>query len=145
MNTTVKTPWHLWVVGVLSLLWNAMGAYDFTMTKLDAATYLADFTPDQQVYFTSFPMWANIGWALGVWGSVLGSLLLLVRSRHAVTAFIVSLIGLAISSVYQFGMHWGDLQRMFGNFPAIFTAIIWVVAIALFLYARRQTAAGLLR
>lgn len=145
MNTTIKTPWHLWVVGVLSLLWNAIGAFDYTMTKLNPVTYLADFTPDQQAYFTSFPVWANVGWALGVWGSILGSLLLLARSRHAVTAFIVSLVGLAIGSVYQFGMHWGDLQRMFGNFPAIFTAIIWVVAIALLIYARRQVAAGVLR
>src|SRR3546814_7159427 len=40
MNTTVKTPWHLWVVGVLSLLWNAVGAFDYTMTKLNDADYL---------------------------------------------------------------------------------------------------------
>lgn len=145
MNTTIKTPWHLWVVGVLSLLWNAMGAFDYTMTKFDAAKYLAEFPPDQQAYFQSFPVWANAGWALGVWGAVIGSLLLLARSRHAVTAFIVSLVGLAISTFYQFGMHWGDLQRMFGNFPAIFTAIIWVVAIALLIYSRRQAASGVLR
>jgi hypothetical protein len=29
-----KTPWHLWVVGILSLLWNAFGGYDYTMTQL---------------------------------------------------------------------------------------------------------------
>jgi hypothetical protein len=145
MTEAVKTPWHLWVVGAVSLVWNAFGAMDYTMTKMGNAEYLAAFTPEQQTYFTSFPMWANVGWALGVWGSVLGSLLLLVRSRHAVTAFIVSLIGLAISSFYQFGLHYGDLMRMFGTFPMIFTAVIWVVAIALFLYARAQASKGVLR
>ena len=31
MNSmTVKTPWHLWVVGVLALLWNGFGAYDLS-------------------------------------------------------------------------------------------------------------------
>src|SRR3546814_4715800 len=68
MNTTVKTPWHLWVVGVLSLLWNAVGAFDYTMTKLNDADYLSAFTPEQIAYFQSFPLWANAGWALGVWG-----------------------------------------------------------------------------
>ena len=29
-----KTPWHLWVVGVLTLLWNAVGATSYTMTRL---------------------------------------------------------------------------------------------------------------
>src|SRR3546814_2675554 len=53
MNTTDKTPWHLWVVGVLSLLWNAVGAFDYTMTKLNDADYLSAFTPEQIAYFQS--------------------------------------------------------------------------------------------
>ena len=145
MTEVRKTPVHLWIVGVASLLWNAIGAFDYTMTKMQNPDYLAAFTPEQQAWFASFPLWANIGWALGVWGSVLGSLLLLARSRHAVSAFAVSLAGLAISCIYQFGLHYGDLMRMFGTFPMIFTAIIWVILIALFFYARKQVAAGVLR
>jgi hypothetical protein len=145
MTEVRKTPVHLWIVGVVSLLWNAVGAFDYTMTKMQNAEYLAAFTPEQQAWFATFPLWANIGWALGVWGSVLGSLLLLARSRHAVSAFVVSLVGLAISCIYQFGLHYGDLMRLFGTFPMIFTAIIWVILIALFLYARKQAAAGVLR
>lgn len=145
MTEVRKTPVHLWIVGVVSLLWNAVGAFDYTMTKMQNAEYLAAFTPEQQAWFAGFPLWANIGWALGVWGSVLGSMLLLARSRHAVSAFAVSLVGLAISCIYQFGMHYGDLMRLFGMFPMIFTAIIWVILIALFVYARKQAAAGVLR
>ena len=145
MTEVRKTPWHLWVVGGVSLVWNAFGALDYTMTKMRNAEYLAGFTPEQQAWFASYPIWANIGWALGVWGSVLGSVLLLVRSRHAVTAFLLSLVGLAISCIYQFGMHYADLMRMFGTFPMIFTAIIWAILIALYVYARRQAAAGVLR
>ena len=145
MTEVRKTPVHLWIVGVVSLLWNAVGAFDYTMTKMQNAEYLAAFTPEQQAWFASFPLWANIGWALGVWGSVLGSLLLLARSRHAVSAFAVSLVGLAISCIYQFGLHYGDLMRLFGTFPMIFTAIIWLILIALFVYARKQAAVGALR
>lgn len=145
MTEAGKTPVHLWAVGVVSLLWNAFGAVDYTMTKLKNPEYMAAFTAEQQAYFYSFPLWANVGWALGVWGSVLGSVLLLMRSRHAVTAFLLSIAGLAISCIYQFGMHYGDLERMFGTFPMIFTAVIWVILIALFLYARAQAAKGVLR
>jgi hypothetical protein len=145
MTDAVRTPWHLWVVGIVSLLWNAFGAFDYVMTKLKNPDYMAAFTPEQQAYFYNFPLWANVGWALGVWGSVLGSALLLARSRHAVAAFLLSLVGLAISSIYQFGMHYGELERMFGTFPMIFTAVIWAILIALFLYARAQAANGVLR
>lgn len=145
MSTSGKTPMHLWVVGGASLLWNAIGAFDYCMTKIRNAEYMASFTAEQQAYFMGFPLWANIGWALGVWGSVAGSILLLARRRHAASAFLLSLIGLIISSVYQFGMHYGDLMRMFGSFPMIFTAIVGIIVISLYLYARRQAAAGVLR
>ena len=109
MTEVTKTPGHLWAVGIVSLLWNAFGAFDYVMTKLRDPGYMAAFTPEQQQIFYSFPLWANVGWALGVWGSVLGSILLLMRSRHAVTAFLLSLVGLALSIIYQFGMHYCDL------------------------------------
>ena len=32
MADGMKTPWHLWVVGVVSLLWNGFGGYDFIMS-----------------------------------------------------------------------------------------------------------------
>ena len=28
-GSTSKTPWHLWVVAVLALLWNGAGAFDY--------------------------------------------------------------------------------------------------------------------
>lgn len=145
MDESAETPVHFWVVGAVSLLWNAFGAFDYTMTKLENQAYMAAFTPEQQAYFYGFPLWVNVGWALGVWAALLGSVLLLARSRHAVTAFLVSLIGLAISSIYQFGLNLGEMQALFGVFPIIFTGGIWLIGIALWVYARRQVAAGRLR
>ena len=34
MNTATKAPWHLWVVGVVTLLWNAVGIFSYMMTHL---------------------------------------------------------------------------------------------------------------
>ena len=39
-DMTVKTPWHLWAVGVISLLWNGYGGYDFIMTTTQGETYM---------------------------------------------------------------------------------------------------------
>lgn len=148
MNSLAKTPAHLWIVGVVSLLWNAIGASDYTLTKMNNDWYLREasgFTSEQIAYFQSFPLWANIGWALGIWGAIAGSMLLLARSRHAVTAFLVSLAGLAISTVYQFGTEWSEVMQLFGQGPMIFTAVIWLIAIGLFLYARAMAGKGVLR
>jgi hypothetical protein len=49
-------------------------------------------------------MYAQVGWGLGVWLGLLGSVLLLVRSRYAVWAFGISLVGAIFSLGYQIAL-----------------------------------------
>lgn len=64
---SIKTPWHLWVVGVVALLWNSMGALDFTMTQMKSEAYLKALTPEQLAYIHGFPRWVVFVWGLGTW------------------------------------------------------------------------------
>ena len=41
-----STPVHLWIIGVIALLWNAMGAYDYLMTQTQNEAYMSNFTPE---------------------------------------------------------------------------------------------------
>ncbi len=141
----MKTPWHLWVIGVVSLLWNAVGAFDYVMTKTKNESYMANFTPEQLDFFYSFPAWAVGFWALGVWFSVIGSVLLLLRSRHALAAFLVSIVGMIGTSVYTYGLAETSMAEISGAFAMIFTAVIVVVGLALAWYARKMVAAQVLR
>ena len=34
MNTSITTPWHLWAVGIVTLLWNGLGITSYLMTEL---------------------------------------------------------------------------------------------------------------
>jgi hypothetical protein len=142
-QTPAKTPTHLWIVGVVSALWNAFGGYDYVMTQTKNMDYLKMFTPEQIDYFMGFPAWLDAAWALGVWGAVAGSVLLLARSRFAVHAFGVSLLGMVVSFIYQFGMT--NVMKLFGPGPAIFSFVILLVGIALLIYARRQVRAAVLK
>lgn len=139
-----RTPAHLWIVGALATLWNAFGGFDYVMTQTRNEQYLANFTDPQRVYFDSFPVWMEAAWACGVWGGVLGSLLLLARSRYAVAAFAVSLAGLAISTVYQYVLSTPPPDMMSGAMIAMNLAI-WAVAIGLLLYALHMRRRGVLR
>ena len=139
-----RRPVHLWIVGILATIWNAFGAFDYVMTQTANQAYLSQMTAEQRDYFLAFPPLMDAAWALGVWGAFLGSLLLLARSRHAVSAFAVSLIGLAISTVYQYFVSTPPDSLVNGVMIGMNVAI-WVIAIALFLYARRQRANGVLR
>ncbi len=145
MNTVAgaaPTPRHLWIVGILSLLWNAFGAVDYVLTQIGHEGYLAMFTAEQRAYFESFPAWSVAAWACGVWGAFAGSVLLLMRQRFAVQAFGLSLAGMAVSFGYQFAMT--DVLAVMGAGMAGFTLVIVAIGIGLFVYARRQAARGML-
>ncbi len=145
MNTPDRpAPWHLWLVGVLTLLWNGVGAFDYLMTKTKNASYMGAFTPEQLEYFYGFPAWVVACWALSVWGGVVGSALLLLRRRWAVPVLAVSLAAMLPTWVYNYLLTDG-LRIMGGAGAATFSAAIFVVALALWLYARRLANANVLR
>jgi hypothetical protein len=106
MATTAErsTPTHLWIVGILALLWNAFGCYDYLMTMTADQAYMSQFTPDMIAYWESLPGWLTAFWALGVWGGLIGAVMLLIRSRYSVWAFALSLIGAVIGLGYQMFM-----------------------------------------
>jgi hypothetical protein len=130
MQQTVKAPLYFWIISVVSLLWNSVGAFDFSASQLRLDFYMSQFTPEQLAWFTGFPTWAVIAWGLGVWGAFLGSLALLLRKSLAVLLFGLSLLGLLGTTVYNFVLTDG----MEGS--GLFTAVIWVIAIALLIYAQ---------
>jgi hypothetical protein len=133
-SNNVKAPVHLWIVGVLALLWNAVGAFDYLATKLRLDFYMSQFTAEQLDYFYGFPAWMVVGWAVGVWGALLGSLGLLMRKEWAVWMFGASLLGLAVSTLYNFVLSNG--AEVMGEPAVMFTAVIWVIGLFLFFYAK---------
>jgi len=141
----VKPPASFWIIVVISLIWNAIGANDYLQTQLENRAYLESATQGMNVtvdeliaHFRSYPLWADMAWGLGVWGSVAGSLLMLARSRYATHAFIASLAGLVLSTIYTL------IDPMPGSDGSMvliaFTVVIFAVLLGLVWYARKMTA-----
>lgn len=134
-NPPRPTP-GFWIVALLGLLWNGFGAYLYTRTSLGDAAMLADAPPAMRDYVATMPIWAHAGWALGIWSSLAGSVLMLARSRRAVGAFWISLVGALVSFAAQ-----GAADVLEPAQPALILAVIgfqlW--------YCHRAAQAGLLR
>ena len=137
-----KAPMHLWIVGVLALLWNFMGCFDYLATQLKLESYMSNFSEQQLEYFYGIPAWAVSGWAIAVWIGIVGTVGLLMRRKWSVIAFIISLVGLALSSIYTLGMSNG--LEIMGTSGTVMTILIWVVSIFLVWYSKQQVKAGVL-
>jgi hypothetical protein len=105
-DTKAKAPWHLWVVGVVGVLWNAYGCYDYVMTKTGGDAYLRSFgfNDEQIAYYTTMPAWMTGIWAIGVWGGLAGAVLLLLRMKWALHVFVASLAAYLMSLVYTYAL-----------------------------------------
>ena len=131
-----KLPASFWVIGVLGLLWNSFGAYLYILARVDPETALAGASPEMRDYVANQPIWANLGYGLGIWGSFLGSVAMVTRKKLAAPLFLASLVGALVS-------HLG--QAMAGVLPIGLTiAIIGIIAF-LWWYSRRCVEQGLLR
>jgi hypothetical protein len=137
-------PRHLWVVGIIGLLWNAVGAYDYLMTETRNAAYMGAFSQAQLDYVYGFPAWVVATWAIAVWGGVLGCLLLLLRRRAAVGVLLASFLAMVLTTIHNYVLSSG-LEVMGSGGQLSFTALIFVVAVLLWLYARAMARRGLLR
>jgi len=106
MGDRLRTPWHLWVVGVLAALWNGFGCFDYFMTQTQREDWFAQMgmTAEQVVYFDAMPAWTHAAWAIGVWGGLLGAVLLLLRRKWALPVFVASFLGWAAGAVYAFAL-----------------------------------------
>ena len=82
-----KTPWHLWVVGVFLLLWQALASFDFVATVARFEPYLSGYPEDVLEYYYNAPLWMYAMWGIAAFGGLIGSILLLMRKKSAVPAF----------------------------------------------------------
>jgi len=142
---SVKAPWHLWVVGIVAVLWNSMGVLDFSMTQWNSEAWLKSFTPEQVAYIRQFPLWAVICWGAGVYGGFIGSILLLARKTWAVPVFLVSLFGAIMTSVYSHLVTNSSQAMGTGAGAAVFSAVIVAIAALLLWYSFAMCRRGALR
>jgi hypothetical protein len=146
MSEATKAPWHLWAVGVVGILWNAYGCYDHYMSNTGGDAYLrgAGMTGAQIAYFHSMPAWMTAVWAIGVWGALLGSVLLLARSKWALHVFVASLAAFVLSLVYAYLLSNGG-EVMGGMATAIMQTVVLAGCLFFVWYAWFATKRGLLR
>ena len=128
------------MVGVATLLFNAMGIVSYLTTKLGLLAEMG-LSPDQIAFMDSYPAWIGAFWALGVWGALAGSVLLLLRSRQAFPAMVIATIGLIGTTLFNYVLM--DVPADMKS-PGLDVAI-WAVTFFLLFYAQRMVKAGVLK
>ncbi|WP_439574809.1 hypothetical protein [Phreatobacter sp.] len=121
------------------IAWNVFGIVQFigSVVATEASLIASGMTPEQATVMTGYPAWMTAAFAVGVFGGLAGSMLLLRRHAHAHHVLMASLVA--------YGALWiGDAVH--GVFAALglqqVIILSLVVAIAAALYALSRHAAA---
>lgn len=144
-DAPMKTPWHLWLIGVIAVLFNSIGVFDFVMSMVQGAKYQASagMTPDQIAHYQQMPSWMTLVWAVGVFGAFLASILLLLRRKLAWPVFVLSLAAFLVSLIYTYVLTNGG--AVMGQQMAITSAVIAGLLVLFGWYSRFMAVRGVLR
>ena len=134
---TGKAPISFWVVAGLGLVWNGFAVIVYWLTATQDAQTIAHTPPDMARALAVTPVWAITAWGLAVIAAFAGSVLLVFRRRLAVPAFVTSLAGLLVLTMYQIA---SDMPM-----SLIQVVMIWVVALFLLRFSSSEAGKGLLR
>ena len=132
-------PWHLWVVAILTLLWNGSGAAVIMLAQAGRLNLPAD----EAAYYASQPLWLVVTTEIATLAPVAAGIALLLRSQFALWLFSISLLLIFVNNVYELAV--GTSRALANPGALIVTLIIVVIAILQVVYSNAMKKRGVLR
>lgn len=139
--TKAKLPTWFWIVAGLGLAWNIFGVVQFLSTFNGTLESLMrnGLTSEQAKLYLNLPGWMTASFAIGVFGGVIGSILLLIRKKLSVSVFLLSLAGYIV-------LYIGDITqgvfKVFGTPQVVILTSVVLIAAGLLWLSRRFTTSG---
>ena len=141
MSTNSNKPNMLfWVIGIIALIWNALGVNAYLQEAYNTDAYKALHTEEQLELINNLPTWYTAIFAIAVFASLIGCILLLLRKRLAIPLFLIALIAVVIQTGYNLFINEG--RELYGVMEYAMLVLIPVVSIFLYWYAKHATKRG---
>lgn len=138
MDTKTKPNKSFLIIGILALLWNIMGLFQFIMaafmqdTMLE--TYGETYTPQQMELFLNTPSWYYVVFGICTITGFLGSITLLLKKKIAVPLFLVSLVTVFV--VQGYWILGTQAIALLGTEAIIMPMLVIVTSIFLYFYCK---------
>ena len=140
-NVSTKPPAWFWIVSVVALLWNLMGAMAYLAQAFITDEGKAMLPSDQLELMENTPAWATAAFAIAVWAGVLGSIGLLVRKKWARPVLLLSLFGILVQMAYAFFMT--NAAEVYGTAQGVVMPLLLIgIGIGLVLFAKSSQTKG---
>jgi hypothetical protein len=142
MATTTKPSKTFWIIGVLAIIWNLIGALVYLGQAYMTDEMKAAIPKDQLAIIENAPSWAVAAFAIAVWIGLLSSLLLLFKKKIAKLGFTISFIGIIVQLIYNFFI--ANAYQVYGNAGLITPILTFLIGLFLISHSKRCIKEGIL-
>lgn len=146
MSESNKPGIFFWIVGIIALLWMAMGSWSYIAQAFDMAYATEGLSESQIAFMDNMPAWYTALFAIAVFSGLLAALLFLMRKKSSVMLFVVSFLAALVNQIYWLFM--SDAPEVFADMGAfnVYGMPILVIVLGLFFisYSKKQKVAGVL-
>jgi hypothetical protein len=143
MTTSTKPATWFWVVSVIALLWNLMGVMAYVMHVTMTPEALNALPAQERALYTDVPLWATAAFAVAVWGSTLGCILLLIRRKLATPVFVISFIAILLQMIHSVFI--SNSIAVYGPGGLVMPIMVLVIGLYLIVFSRQAASKGWLR
>lgn len=139
MTNTNKPSILFWIIGVIALIWNGMGANYYLQSAFKTEASTAGLNQEQIDLMNSMPSWYTALFAIAVFSGVIGALAMLMKKKVSVPLFMVSFICALINQVYWlFGTN--AVEVFSDQMPYLMPTLVIIIGAFLIWYSKRQKA-----
>lgn len=143
MTTTSKPSVGFWIIGIVALLWNAMGVNAYLQQAYNTEAFRSQYSEEQLDIIANLPTWYTALFAVAVFGSALGCITMLLRKKVTNLLFQIGLI--AVLAQTGFNLFANEGRSYYGSFEYSMLISIPLVALFLVWYAKRATSKGYIK
>ena len=144
MTTSQKPSTLFWIIAIVLLLWNLMGASAFIVDTFFTDTLAGTYNEEQMNAINATPIWSKVLYGISTIGGLVAAILLITRKTSAIKVYAISLIAIIIHTVYNIGF--AGAMELFGvGEGLIFPLVIIVLAIFEYWWSRYSASRGWLK
>jgi hypothetical protein len=143
MSENKKKPGVLfWIIGVIALIWNSMGIDGYLNQTYQTERFKTMYSEEQLEHIFNAPSWVTAAFAIAVFSSVIGCVLLLMKKKLANAFFLIGLLAVMVQTTYNVFMNPG--KELYRSMEYSMLIMIPLFSIFLYWYSQKCIKDGIL-
>ena len=140
MTDSNKPTTLFWIIGVVALVWNALGVMQYLGLAYMTDEVRAALPEAERALYENIPTWVTAAFAIAVFGGLIGSAFLLMKKKLARPMFLISLIAIVVQMSYNLFM--SKAAEVYEPGSIVMPIVVILIGVFLLMYSKKTIAKG---